>query len=377
MVESLPPSENLTLFSFLSAPPGKNPESYFKAANLKAVYEDRLASVKATGKDGVRGTHFAERVDNEIAIVAKKIEQGNFRFTSFKERLILRGADKTPRQISIPTIRDRIVMRALCDLIHETIDNSIGASPHAIVDNIATEISKISDDYCFVRIDVRDFYPSISHERLRKELELAKLSPTAINLCMQAIKTPTGKSTTPPIVGIPQGLSISNSLAQIFMSRFDGRMRNRIPAYFRYVDDILCICPSSVANDVYNKVKRALGRHGLKMHPLGKAGKSEIKPLHEHIEFLGYSLGSQMISIKKSSYDRMFHNIFKLFTDYKYKTKSDAQSFKTIFRINLKITGCVFAKKRRGWMFFFSRTKNISQLKFLDKFVQKHAERLG
>ncbi|MEP6870041.1 MAG: hypothetical protein ABJA20_16185, partial [Novosphingobium sp.] len=60
-------------------------------------------------------------------------------------------------------------------------------------------------------------------------------------------------------------------------------------------------------------------------------------------------------------------------TDYRYRRNFD----KLVFRLNLKITGCVVDSRRRGWMMFFSHTENMQQLAHLDAFVSRQLAKLG
>jgi len=85
----------------------------------------------------------------------------------------------------------------------------------------------------------------------------------------------------------------------------------------------------------------------------------------EGIDYLGFHITNKGISVRSSSYKKMFTNLLKVFTQYKYKKNKK----RLLWRLNLKITGCLFEGKRLGWMFFFSQTDNTSQLKRLDEFV--------
>jgi hypothetical protein len=80
-------------------------DDYSKAKHLEELFRSKIAKSQATGKDGVRIGSFEKRLEEEAAFIEKKVRQNAYRFTSFKERLILRGADREPRQISIPTVR--------------------------------------------------------------------------------------------------------------------------------------------------------------------------------------------------------------------------------------------------------------------------------
>ena len=157
------------------------------------------------------------------------------------------------------------------------------------------------------------------------------------------------------------------------MLRFDKRRLTENITYFRYVDDILLICSKWQADDLLKKIGRTLSSRGLIIHKKGVVGKTEISPVDEVIDFLGYRISPTEISVRSSSFKRMFRNILKVITDYRYRRDVD----NLLFRINLKITGCIVDFRRRGWMMFFSHTENLKQLAHLDAFVMRSLRRVN
>ncbi len=349
------------------------PEGHFTPAHLAELFKSKISRSQATGKDGTRIALFREKLGDETQIIARKVLSDTYQFTNFKERLILRGAYREPRQISIPTVRDRLTLRALCQVLHTYVRNSVGPSPHSLVREVVSAIREDNQQQSFVRIDVKNFFPTILHHRLQNELNHHGLDERMQQLCMNAIKTPTGDKSSPNERGVPQGLSISGALASTFMLRFDLHHKSRLPRFFRYVDDILIICPTSVAKRELKFVSSSLSRRGLKAHALETEGKTEIRLVSEGIDFLGYHISIGLVSIRQSSFQRMFKNLLKVITDYRYRREAD----RMIFRLNLKISGCQVDGKRLGWMMFFSQTENMKQLQFLDRFVKQQLNRVG
>lgn len=362
----------LSWIDALSAPLGQ--DDHFKAGHLEELFRSKIAKSQATGKDGVRIGWFQERLTEEAAFIELKVAQNTYKFTTFKERLILRGAIREPRQISIPTVRDRLTLRAVCQVLHAYTPETIGSTPHALVDRVVKAIR--SGDHrqnSFVRIDVRNFFPSISHAILAREMKHFAFNDTVRSLCMRAVATPTGIAKSPNARGVPQGLSVSGALSALYMLRFDGIQLKKNANYFRYVDDILLICDTKIADESLKSVGRSLSSRGLIIHKKGVAGKTEIKPVSDGVDFLGYRICVEKVSIRDSSYRRMFKNLLKVITDYRYRKDVN----RLIFRLNLKITGCVVDNKRRGWMMFFSHTEDLSQLAHLDAFIKQQLVRVN
>ncbi|MEO7329565.1 MAG: RNA-directed DNA polymerase [Minicystis sp.] len=365
----------IDLLSLLDALVAPMPQlDHFKATHLTSLFRSKISKSQATGKDGVRIARFEELLPRECLLIEKKIGEGTYKFTTFKERLILRGADRAPRQISIPTVRDRLTLRAICQILHSHKSETIGKTPHALVRTVAAAIRDgDQSSKSFVRVDVRNFFPSISHLILNRELKHFGFVEDVRELCMKAISTPTGTATAPNERGIPQGLSVSGALAGLFMLRFDALREKEVSQYFRYVDDILLICDTKDAENEIKNIGKKLSSRGLIIHKAGVVGKTEISPVVEGVDFLGYRICIDLISVRSSSYKRMFKNLLKVITDYRYRRNFD----KLVFRLNLKITGCVVDSRRRGWMMFFSHTENMQQLAHLDAFVSRQLAKLG
>ena len=88
---------------------------YFAIEQLIETFDDNIKFSKATGIDNLSPESFVERLEDQVGILSRKAVQGEYEFTKYKLKLISKGRGKIPREISIPTVRDRIALRALCD----------------------------------------------------------------------------------------------------------------------------------------------------------------------------------------------------------------------------------------------------------------------
>jgi retron-type reverse transcriptase len=347
---------------------------FFAEPYLRELFLARIARSRAVGMDGVRIGTFQRALETELKLISRKVLAQTYRFTPFKERLVLRGSKRPPRQLSIPTIRDRLTLRAACNALGQLVPSAQTEPPHTYIKAIARLIRAGTEHLSFVRVDVKDFFPTIRHDRLIGLVRDRGAEPFLGNLIKSAIATPTGSSGSDAgdrILGVPQGLSISSILSSLYMLELDGNQEDG--GYFRYVDDILIVCPSHKASRRFKDIDAALRKIGLEPHQIDTSGKSEIRRIGEGIEYLGYHITPKKISIRSSSYRKMFLNLLRVITNFRYKGDDD----KFIFRLNLKISGCIIDGKRRGWLMFFSQTEDVSQLKFLDKFISRQLIRIG
>ena len=272
-------------------------------------------------------------------------------------------------------------MRALCDFLQERFKSSINSKlPQEIVRRIKEDLD--TKKYtAFVKLDVSNYYPSILHEelfsRIRKRIN--KRHTNIINLIKGAIETPTTsipeENNDSPRKGVPQGLSISNVLADIYLSNIDKYFTSlESLSYYRYVDDILILCSKEDSHKISEDVIRRFKKIGLKIHDAQSgSAKYKIGRISENFDYLGYKFQCENISVRRESIDKLRGSLASIFTYYKYskelKPKNNNADFLE-WRLNLRIAGCVFQKKRKGWLHFFSEINDISLLHRLDHYVK-------
>lgn len=344
----------------------------FNAAWLKTVYQSHVARSRAVGKDGIRHHAFEKMLDAECELIATKVNDGTYRPTNYREKLIARGSKRPPRQISVPTIRDRLALRGALEFLKSHFPIAQPRPPHVFIKDIKAHLKVARAHSSFLRMDIKDFYPSLRHDLLQEALEKSDMPASIISLIVKAVATKTGTTDQPaPTVGVPQGLSISNALAAIYMVEFD-KIADDSLFYRRYVDDILVIAESEKINSVYKSLWTGLENIGLASHPMGTPGKTETSVLNDGVQYLGYEITPDQISVRQSSLAKMFSNLAKVLTSFKYKRDHE----RNLFRINLKISGCVINNSRRGWLMFFSQTDNISQLAYLDSWLKSEINSL-
>ncbi len=346
---------------------------------LKQLYYESVGYRNARGHDNVSNKSFRKTLNENVDVIYRKVRQGTYRFTQYKEKLISKGPEKYPRVISIPSIRDKLTQRALCEILNDLYGTEF-SSLRNIVDEVIKTYESNSYSY-FIRFDVKDFYPSIVHEILLKTLSKKIKKTEVLNLIKSAISQNT---VAKPIKrkpankkGVPQGLSISNILANIYMMPLDIKHGNNSSyKYFRYVDDIMIFCNKTELESIQQIFTTDTEKLGLKLHPAGEAdSKTIIGRTSDTFTYLGYEFNSTKISVQKKSSDKLRNSIISIITSYKHSKTKNLD--RLIWTLNLRITGSVFNGKPYGWVFYFRQIKDLSLLKQLDIFVHKQLIRFN
>ncbi|WP_113718108.1 RNA-directed DNA polymerase [Arthrobacter dokdonensis] len=356
---------------------------------LHNVFQTYVVDNTVIGRDGQLAKAIEGEWDAVASLLSRKMRDGTYEFTSYREILISKGAQSRPRVVSVATARDRIALKALAGVIVEVFPEAKTPLAQVKVGELAFELKRTKFD-SFVRIDVQNFYPSISHRAIQSRLERKLRQPRLRNLITRAISTPTVSVKSPrpnfsSIIGVPQGLPISNLLAEIAMADIDLALRGNIHAtYFRYVDDILLLCNGVDAKSLFEDVKARCASIGLTVHDLKDGSKSEIGRLTDSFDYLGYKFSPRGVTVRRSSIHKLETTVIRLFTSYKYESArmsspgwADKTAESLLRRLDLVIAGCVFENVPRGWIHYFSQMDDMTLLCRLDSYVSRLVVRFG
>lgn len=333
---------------------------------LKEIYYSYIYYSFAIGTDHISHTVFNKNIDKQIDIIHRKLKDKSFKFTRYKLKLLNKGRQKLPRELYIPTIRDRVVLKSI-HLYLQSIyqDELINRMPQELIHELQKSIAEY--DF-FIKIDIKNFYPTVSHDILFEILESKIKSKNSLNLIKQALQPQRNEI----IGGIPQGLAISNILSAIFLNQIDCQfLSNPSIRYFRFVDDILILINKGNLNFIKNKIEKDFYDLKLEIYPIkdnfSKSKMGEIKK--NEFDYLGYSFQDNLITVRKSSINNFYTSIIQCFSKYRYAKDKTFDFF--LFQLNLRVTGCIDEGKTKGWIFFFSQINDLSLLEKIDFFILK------
>tara|TARA_R110000850_G_scaffold2760_9_gene12950 strand:- start:3051 stop:4550 length:1500 start_codon:yes stop_codon:yes gene_type:complete len=243
--------------------------------------------------------------------IAKRINEKTYSPNEPYKKLVPK-ADGGSREVSIYQIPDAAVSKLFFNRLLEKNKHRFSSFSYAYRNdrNVHFAIQDIGVDLCrnertFVaEFDFSDFFGSISHEFLRGQFSengffISPEERFVINSFLKDRK-----------VGIPQGTSISLFLANLTCWKFDQALELEGVKFSRYADDTIIWTPD------YGKICNAFGlinqfanEAGVKINIAKSEGislltkeglKSEIISKNK-LDFLGYSLAVDKISIKEKS----------------------------------------------------------------------------
>ncbi len=217
------------------------------------------------------------------------------------------------REIAAPSFEDRIVHRAIFEIIEPIIKKSFIPTTYACLENRGTHkavrdlhnsVKKLGAMNTFyLKTDIRKYFESIEHKILKELLEKHLDSKGALILLNKIIDSYNREKK----VGIPLGNVTSQLFANIYLNELDQFVVNNLvnqnySVYFRYMDDFILLSENkkfliesrdTIAKFLQKELK-------LKLHPR----KCLIQRIKFGIDFCGYRVLENKILLRKKTLRR-------------------------------------------------------------------------
>lgn len=268
------------------------PDNLMEAWLLTRRGKQRSAEVRA----------FGDNLDRELSRMAAELLAGCYSFGRYRHFTIY---DPKKRIISAAPFRDRVVMQAMMRICHPVFDN------YQIFDSYASRRGK--GTYAaiararqmalrhkwFAKMDVRNFFYSISHEVMTGQLERLFKDRLLLSYFSQLIDSYSASKGR----GLPIGNLTSQYFANHNLAEADhyAKEQLRIACYVRYMDDILLFADDR--DELMTQAKAYetwVGRHlRLEMHDpvVNRCGSG--------LPFLGYVIHGHRLSLSQRSRRRL------------------------------------------------------------------------
>jgi group II intron reverse transcriptase/maturase len=238
--------------------------------------------------------------------IISELKSGAYQPSAVK-RVYIPKKDGTKRPLGIPTLKDRVIQRALVLLmepIYESIflDFSFGFRPQRRARDCAWVVGKAAFTHRIVfDADIEKFFDQVNQSRLMHFLKREIVDPRIHKLVWKFLKSgflEPGKTWQPNSKGTPQGGPLSPLLANIYLHyALDVKFQeeygdNRQVKLIRYADDFVILCKHSEdARRVERKARHWLFLADLKL----KESKTRWVDMRNHnrshtskFDFLGF-----------------------------------------------------------------------------------------
>jgi len=228
---------------------------------------------KAKGKKRLRSMlDFEADLENNLAALHESLLNGTWRMHPLK-RMYRREGHKLRMIDYAIWWPDIIVQRAIGrtlgvklnqSLVNETYAGIPGRGIHNALRRLRRRLAEIPPDvpiYCY-KLDIRKFYYSIPHDRLKLALTRKVKDRRALDLLFGIIDS------APEGVGLPIGTFVSPILSNFYLSPIDHYVKSQGFLYCRYCDDIVIVgTDKNRLRDLKAELHRRFADLGLTVKP--------------------------------------------------------------------------------------------------------------
>lgn len=259
---------------------------------LRRAWSEVAARRGVAGIDRVTIDEFGTGLDHRLHELGEEIRQRRYRPQPVR-RVRPPFLAASDRALVVPTVRDRVVQRAVSDLLAPRIEPVLspacrafrkGFSARQAADDAGRWITENAP--WVLRADVESFFdriqPEILHEKLEPFIDSDGLRFLRPILRQRVFDR---DQISEMVVGIPQGSPLSPLLGNLYLAAIDDTLHAEHPRYLRYCDDLLVVGESE------DEVQRAHDRLAGALTPLGLAlneAKTRICRVEDGFTFLGY-----------------------------------------------------------------------------------------
>lgn len=339
----------------------------------RAIYQNSSAASRNTlGSDDISINDFEHHYKSHLAHLSRDLRSDKFQFQSLRPYLIPKSNGKF-RLICVPTVRDRIVQRALVDYLSQKYRPQL-ANKISYGFIKGRSVKQAAKAACAMRAsrpwifktDITAFFDNIKREKLTVGLNKVVRDRSLHDILRDAIACEvhtSSRSTAKRIeflgvrrgLGVRQGMPLSPLFSNILLMPFDQQVQSRCINAIRYADDLIFFAKSKdECLDIAAFCEAELAKLGLNIPPVGPESKSVIYEPGAAADFLGLELAvagsSYELRLSKKQIERIRDELLQ------YGSIPELLARK----ITLKNLGQILTNKKNGYLAAYDVCENLS-----------------
>jgi group II intron reverse transcriptase/maturase len=332
-------------------------------SNLTASMKRVISNGGSAGVDGMSVKALSDWFSDHHEHLKTQLETNVYRVNQIRGVKIPKPKGGY-RQLGIPTVKDRVVQQAVCQVLERHYDPSFSKYSYGFRKGKGTRAclsqacTYVGEGYRFiVDIDLAKFFDEVNHDRLLWQLSQRIGDKVLLRLINKFLKSGILASglSSQRTKGTPQGSPLSPLLSNIVLDELDKELERRGLKFVRYADDMIILLKSrKAAERVMKSVTRFIEqRMKLKVN----RDKSGIRRPYE-LNFLGHSIhGKGALGLSRPSLQRL-----KVKLKEKTRRNRGISLDQMVKELNLLM---------RGWLNYFQGAKMKGKLSSIMSWLRR------
>ena len=234
----------------------------------------------------------------------------NFENARHVPRVIYDGIERKQRTIIVPTFMELIAQHAVCIVLIPILMKGMYEHTYASIPGRGATLGKWHIEHhirrgrhikYYLKLDVRKYFESVSHDRLKAKLSKLIRDKKFLSILFTMIDV------TPK--GIPIGFYTSQWFANFYLTDFDHWVKEvlKAPAYYRYMDDMVIFADNKRE---LHRMKRRIEERLEVVESLALKGNWQVVRFHyvkpdgseigRDLDFMGFRFYRNRTTIRKS-----------------------------------------------------------------------------
>ncbi len=336
---------------------------------LLRAFEQVKAKGGAAGVDHQTIAMYEQRLEQHTEYLARTLKEGSYQPAAVRREWIPKPGSREKRPLGIPTVRDRVVQKALEVTLQpiferEFAEQSYGFRPGRSCKDALRRVDQLlkQGQTWVVDADLKSYFDTIPHEQLLKLIEEKVADGRVLELIRKYLKQGVLEEMREwqSEAGTPQGAVISPLLSNIYLNPLDHHMEANSFEMVRYADDFVVLCRSEAeAQAALARVQQWTAEAGLMLHP----GKTRIVDATQPggFDFLGYHFECGQKRPRRKSLKKFKDTIRS------HTKRNQGQSLQVIIaKVN---------RTTRGWFAYFKHSHRYTY-EPLDQFIRQRLRSL-
>jgi RNA-directed DNA polymerase len=339
-------------------------EEILDRSNLELALKRVRQNKGSAGIDKMTVGELPDYLKRNWENIKLQLLQGKYKPSPVK-RVDIPKPDGGVRQLGIPTVTDRFIQQALCQILQAEYDktfsdSSFGFRPNRSAHQAVLKAQAYQNEgyHYVVDLDLEKFFDRVNHDKLMGKIRRDIQDVRVLKLIRAYLNAGVMESgvVSRSEEGTPQGGPLSPLLSNIVLDDFDHELEKRGHKFVRYADDC----------NIYVKTPRA--------------GERVMKSVKEFIE----KKLKLKVNEKKSKVDKPTKRKFLGFSFFRRMTSKIRIAPESIIRFKNKIREVTYPRRRikfvdlikelqvylRGWKGYFDLTESRKILEVLDKWIR-------
>lgn len=286
--------------------------------NLELAFKRVKKNNGAPGIDGETVFDFALKLEQNIEFLHERLKTNTYKPSPVR-RTEIEKPDGGIRLLGIPTVKDRVVQQAIVNVIEPIFDeifhpSSYGYRPKRSQHQAVAKAEQFMNKYGLTHVvdmDLSKCFDTLDHELIMNAVAEKISDGRVLNLIKKFLKSGVMQEGefNETEVGSPQGGVISPLISNIYLNKFDQKMKDKGIRIVRYADDILIFAKDKETAGNYKAYATKVLEEELKL-TVNKE-KTKLTNVYEGVEYLGFVIYEKWLVVNHKRIKRFKDKIRK------------------------------------------------------------------